>query len=245
MPEPSRQPRRDSDTRPASQRETRIDLHDEGTVILPSAIPYEPTPALFEIRLPTLHGEGGRSANEAFCCPRCNTPLSERCDLGWCQRCGYCRYMEKRKIVPARVARAQRDARLRRGRRPLLPAWAGVLFCGVMVCTVSAFVAGINIGTEARTRHAWYVAQSTVAGLLMLMGHGTAFLRLVPSGMRLRHVHLLVLPRLWWGVWRRLPTTQSSVWLAGWGVALALSTAALYAMAETSFRLEDWVPFFE
>jgi hypothetical protein len=241
MSEPSRQRPQDSDTH-AAKRDTRIDLHDEGTVILPPAIPHEPTPALFEIRLPTLHGEGPRPASEALCCPRCNTPLSERCDLGWCQRCGYCRYMEKRKIVPARVVRAQREARQRAGRGHLLPAWVGVLLCGVLVCAVSAFVAGTNVGTDARTRHAWYVAQSTVAGLLMLMGHVTAFLRLVPSGMRLRHATLLISPRLWWGVWRRLPATQSSVWLAGWGLALAICTAALYGMAEVPFHLEDWLP---
>jgi hypothetical protein len=244
MPEPNRQPPRDSDTQSA-KRDTRIDLRDEGTVILPPAIPHEPTPALFEIRLPAVDAEGTRPLNETLRCPRCDMPLSERCDLGWCQRCGYCRYMEKRKIVPARVARAQHEARLRAGRGRLFPAWVGVLLCGVLVCTVSAFVAGSNIGTDARTRHAWYVAQSTVAGLLMLMGHVAAFLRLVPAGLRLRHATLLVSPRLWWGVWRRLPATQSSVWLGGWGLALALSTAALYVMAKTGFRLEDWLPFSE
>lgn len=230
-------PKRKSATSEA-QRDTRLDLREEGTVIGPSPIPHEPAPAMLEIRLPS---EAPSPRDEALRCPRCNTPLSERCDLGWCQRCGYCRYMEKRKVVPASVVRAQREALLAAAGHRLLPAWLGVLLCGVIVCAVSAFVAGLNIGTDARTRHAWYVAQGTVAVLLMLMGHLTAFFRLVPRSQRRKYARLLVSGHLWWGVWRRLPATQSSVWLLGWGLALAASVGVLYAFAE-SMPMESWFP---
>ena len=89
-----------------AERDTRLDLREEGTVVRPM-VPHEPAPALLEIRLPS---DVASPRDEMLRCPRCNTPLSERCDLGWCQRCGYCRYMEKRKVVPASVVHAQLEA---------------------------------------------------------------------------------------------------------------------------------------
>lgn len=213
-------------------RETHFDLPDEGTLILPTTIPHEPERALAEIRLPPDANQLQAASATVLRCPRCQTPLSERCDIGWCQRCGYCRYMEKRRIVPASVVRAQHEALLHASRRPLMPPWLGVLCCGALVCSITATLAGLNLPAESRTRDAWYTAQAGVALTLMLMGHVTAFMRLVPHGERRRHAVLLVSPRLWWGVWRRLPATQSSVWLAGWGLTLALGAALLYAVLE-------------
>jgi hypothetical protein len=196
---------------------------------------------MMEIRLPAEPATTTRPSAEPLRCPRCETELSERCDFGWCQRCGYCRYMEKRKIVPADVVRARRDALLHAATHRLLPTWLSVLVCGMLACVVSTAAAALNVRDDPRSLHAWYAAQAMVAGLLLIMGHVTAFLRLVPADQRRKHASLFISSQLWWAVWRRLPATQSSAWLAGWGLTLALGTAAVYLIDGGWADIADWL----
>jgi hypothetical protein len=67
--------------------DTDIDLHDQAT--RSTMVMGQPIAAPVE----------GDSDDLADWCPRCSAELSDPVNVGWCLRCGYCRYLENAKEI--------------------------------------------------------------------------------------------------------------------------------------------------
>jgi DNA-directed RNA polymerase subunit RPC12/RpoP len=189
-------------------------------------IPHDPAPAFLDIRLPPDKTATKRSENR---CPRCRSKLSERFDFGWCQRCGYCRYFQERSPVAEEV-NAGNDPQVARVDVP--QRWVGVLLCGWLVCAVSSYLAVQNVKHDAEARYIWCVAQVSVGLAMMAAAHWSAFLTIVPRGLRGRHAALFVSPWLWWAVCRRVPETRAAIWLLAWGASIVTGAGVIYALFE-------------
>jgi hypothetical protein len=73
--------------------DTDIDLQDQATrstMVMTTSSAQAPAPEV---------GEG--EDDLANYCPHCCTELSDAANLGWCLRCGYCRYLENAKPIEA------------------------------------------------------------------------------------------------------------------------------------------------
>jgi LPXTG-motif cell wall-anchored protein len=197
---------------------------------------HEPQPAMLEIILPPEKPDQ-LTFNDRYC-PQCRSRLAERMQFGWCQRCGYCSYLDKREpLSQTEYNRLTRQSQIALHTLPgqrgsLLPQWLGVMVGGLLVGGLFSYIAGSNLRYDPAGRHWWCMMQAYLGLAMMVVAHVAAFAQLVPSGRRWHHAILFFSPLLWWAAWKRLPDTGSSVWLASWGGGLIVGAAALYAVFE-------------
>lgn len=113
----------------------------------------------------------------------------------------------------------------------IVPEWLAVLACGLLICAIISFTARVNLRGTPEIRAVWCEAQAGLGGVMVLLSHPAAFLAIVPYGLRRNQWGLLIHPRdLWWAVWQRLPDSSFPVWLAGWGLGLALGALVVWTL---------------
>jgi hypothetical protein len=160
-------------------------------------------------------------------CPRCQQPLADPEGLAWCQACGYCRSLEEdRARLPLHAIRSM-PVNPYTGTAPpeplSLPTWAMVMAVGVIVLATTTWLINHEITLRPLTRAVWTTTQIVVGILVMLIGQSYALIRIAPEEASLHAVDAVFPFRLYGMILKRLPTMKESVWLAGWGLTLALS----------------------
>jgi hypothetical protein len=111
----------------------------------------------------------------------------------------------------------------------IVPEWVAVLVCGLVITTIASFFARVNLNGTPEIRVIWCEGQLILGAALIFLSYFAAFLTVVPRGLRLSQWGLFFHPRdLWWAVWQRLPDTSFPIWLAGWGVGLALGAVMVW-----------------
>jgi hypothetical protein len=116
-----------------------------------------------------------------------------------------------------------------------IPEWLAVLVCGLFICAVGSFMAGFNLRGAPEARYLWCVSEIGLGVLMICMAQVSAFLEIVPYGLRRKKLLMFVAFDLWWAVWQRLPGTYWTVWLLGWGLGLSVSGGLILLAMELDY----------
>lgn len=172
-------------------------------------------------------------------CPKCGSQLSEGLTLGWCQQCGYCRYMEgARQGDAARAERAAAVAALFAKPPVAEPEaeWIPTLLCGVIIIVLGSLIAAVNLREHSQARLLWCIGQATLGGLALCVSYFWVFLQLAPRGQRKQHLTKFFSPALCMAAWNQLPRTRWPICLAAWAACFmiaALFTQLLFGIGTT------------
>jgi hypothetical protein len=159
-------------------------------------------------------------------CPRCGRgPLINPETLGLCSQCGYClslcRDSDKLPARSSGFASAAGEV------ADAVPEWVWIALVGVTaIAAVSSLVTVLPLPPFARA-----VVSTAMIGLGLAMfasAQWWALVTVAPYNARIGFIDVLVISgRLWDTTFSLLPATRRPVWLAAWGIALALCGAFL------------------
>jgi len=179
-------------------------------------------------------------------CPKCDGRLIDPEEMGYCPTCGYCRYVEEARRNPGfdrpkAPTPTELFAEGVRGTVSDVPGWVGVLLGGVFAIIAYLIALDFLLDNPSYVR--------AMAGLLMIIGgivttfacQFWALLKIAPRQQELGMADSFLRPvQIWQVAVREMPATRWPVWLAAWGLALALG--ALVFVGGQGYWIPDTPP---
>ncbi len=174
-------------------------------------------------------------------CPRCQQPLIDPAGLGWCKACGYCRSLAEGTQQADQTAQAQpaqpntfTATGSALGQTPL---WFWIALIGVVLIAGGTFAGGHYLLLKPLERALLTTVQIGAGIILMFVGQFLGLLRIAPEESSLGFWDSVFPFRLYGLVFKRLPSTRTTVYLGAWGIA-AIASAAIFVGG-----LEHWLNY--
>jgi hypothetical protein len=197
-------------------------------------LPVEPPPDSVELPL---------DAPPEVRCPKCDGGrLIDPEEMGYCPICGYCRYVEEARQNPG-FDRPKQPTEMEVFKASVgqtvaaMPGWVGVMLGGIFAIIVYLIALDSLLAEPSYER--------AMAGLVMMIGglvttlacQFWALLKVAPRHQELAMTDSFLRPgQIWHAAVGEMPATRWPVWLAAWGLSLALG-AALFVGGQSY-----WVP---
>lgn len=157
-------------------------------------------------------------------CPRCGKPLIDPQGLGWCKACGYCHSLAESEKKAASEPGSQPTTMSATGSAVAqLPAWMWIALAGVMIIVGSVIAFGRYVPLKPLDRALVTTVASAVGLLLMLLGQFVGLMRIAPEDPSLTFKDVVFPFRLYGIIFKRLPSTQFTLYLGVWALALIIS----------------------
>lgn len=168
---------------------------------------------------------------KAEACPKCAKPLANSAGLGWCSACGYCRSLEgetKTLAAPTQTedGKTPPGGRIEETSKAVanLPLWFWVTLIVVADAVAISIVAGRQLPEGSNFQRAlWCTLQIGFGVLLLLLSQWWVLLQIGPDEPTLSFRDAFVPGRLWGLAFKRLPKNQVALWLAAFGLTLAVT----------------------
>jgi hypothetical protein len=148
--------------------------------------------------------------------------------LGWCKACGYCRSLaesEKQAGAPAKAPAKPNTLTATGSALTQTPRWFWIALLGVAFIAGATFAGGHYLTLKPLERALLTTVQIGAGVILMLVGQFLGLLRIAPEESTLGFWDAIFPFRLYSLVFKRLPSTQTTVLLGAWGVAAIVSAA--------------------
>jgi hypothetical protein len=158
-------------------------------------------------------------------CPNCRWRLIDPATMGYCPKCGYCRYLEVERHSNANIHLPQPNTNWL-GLRGIvnsvavLPGWLSILLGGSFA--VLLYVKAIQqlLPEASGNRPALGLVLLVLGCASMLFSHFWALVKVAPSYAEIGPLDFFSPGLVWGTALRRLPETRWPLWLAAWSLAL-------------------------
>ena len=158
-------------------------------------------------------------------CPVCQWRLIDPATMGYCPKCGYCRYIQVHRHSDANINLHRNRASLLGLRAVVdaiasLPGWLSVLLGGSFA--ILLYAKAIDHLLPEGTSNRPMVGFGMLAAGIVALGfsHFWALAKVAPSYSDVGPLDLLSPGLVWGSALRRLPETRWPLWLAGWSISL-------------------------
>lgn len=168
-------------------------------------------------------------AAPASACPRCHKPLIDPSGLGWCKACGYCRSLaeSETKTAPADAAAAVPANQFTATSAALgqTPTWVWITLAGLPVIAAISFACGRWLPLDPFGRALFTTLQIAAGVGILFVGQCIGLMKIAPDEPSINFWDAIFPFRLYGLLFKRLPSTRHTIYLAAWGIAAILCAA--------------------
>lgn len=158
-------------------------------------------------------------------CPKCHWRLIDPATMGYCPKCGYCRYIEAERRSSALIDLSERRPSFLGARGVIaavasLPGWLSMLLGGSFAILLYAKAVDHMLPEGVSDREVLGITMLVAGALVLGLSHLWALLKVAPSYVDVGPLDIFSPGLVWGTALRRLPETRWQLWLAGWSITV-------------------------
>jgi hypothetical protein len=182
--------------------------------------PLHESPLDSELPVPPAETPGPAST-----CPKCRWRLIDPAVMGYCPKCGYCRYLQTQKqsaapLNPRRESTSWLRIRTMIGAVAAVPGWLSILLVGSFAVLLYVQALDHLLPPAAPQRVNLGLGLLFAATIVLALSHFWALVKVAPDDYEFDVWDLLSPAQIWGSALRQLPATRWPIWLACWSLAL-------------------------
>lgn len=173
-------------------------------------------------------------------CAKCGT-FDEWDGANWCPVCGYYpAFHEKPEEVDYTLQQQEQVSEYDHWWQ-VVPKWAWIMIAGCVAIVAQSITVRLYYHYNGGMRSHWALPQALLGVALGLTGHLRAAFVGLNQDQKLSPGDIVMAPVATWNrIFRQLPKTRLTVWIAGWGITLTVTALTIIGGIRYSAVFDDW-----